>query len=371
MAGIMDYLDWRGDIPFAADPLNEVDSYILAKIGCPDFSGFIPGDAHSVDIRTAVDAYFAAYGQDGNFLGRLASESIGPMIHRLPDTVRFGDLRLSGFVKLLDPDATEQFSALTILLPTGSVYVSFRGTDDTLTGWKENLMMAVTDTIPAQTDALRYLTWAAEMYDGPLIVGGHSKGGNLAVYAAAMAEPAVRERITAVHNHDGPGFSPEFFASAGYQAIRPRLRTFLPQYSIVGMLLPREEDVTIVKSSRAGMAAHDGFQWEVLGPRFVRCEDFSRSTRVFEESMQTILRDMDMESRTEFIRELFDTLAATGALTITDITELHARRALELGRRIYRQPEVHKFVTRLIELMARDFAPHWDNPDDLTKSRRE
>lgn len=366
MAGIMDYLDWRGDIPFRADPFNEVDSYILAKIGCPDFSGFIPGDARSVDIRAAVEAYFTAYGQDGNFLGKLASESIGPMIRRLPDTVRFGDLRLSGFVKLLDNDATEQFSALTILLPTGSVYVSFRGTDDTLTGWKENLMMAVTDTIPAQTDALRYLTWAAEVYDGPLIVGGHSKGGNLAVYAAAMADPAVQERIVAVHNHDGPGFAPAFFASEGYQAIRPRLQTFLPQYSIVGMLLPREEDVTIVKSSRAGMAAHDGFQWEVLGPRFVRCEEFSRSTRVFEESMQTLLQDMDLESRKEFIRELFDTLAATGALTITDITELHARRALELGRKIYRQPEVHKFATRLIELMLRDFAPRWEDDSDPT-----
>lgn len=360
MADIMDYLDWRGDLSFAADPFNEVDSYILSKIGCPDYSGIIPADEQSVDIRTAAEAYFSADGEDGTF-GRLASPSIGPVIRRLPDTVRFGDLRLSGFVKRLDADATEQFSALTILLPDGTVYVSFRGTDDTLTGWKENLMMAVTDAIPSQTDALRYLQWAAGAYSGPLIVGGHSKGGNLAVYAAAMADPSVQERIIAVHNHDGPGFAPDFFSTAGYQAIRPRLQTFLPQYSIVGMLLPREEDVTIVKSRRAGMAAHDGFQWEVLGPRFTRCEEFSRSTRVFEESMQTILQDMDMDARRLFISELFDTLAATGALTITDITELHARRALELGRKIYRQPEVHKFAVRLIELMVRDFAPRWED----------
>ena len=355
MANIMDYLDWRGDLTLTSDPFNEVDSYILAKLGCPDFTGIIPEDEAETELRAAVDAYFTRTGQEGERLGALASESIGPMIRRLPDTARFGDLRLTGFVRRYDTASTEQFSALTILLPDGVTLVTFRGTDDTLLGWKENMMMAVSDTVPAQSDALHYLLRAAEARPGPIILDGHSKGGNLAVYAAAMAPPWVQARITAVYDHDGPGFAPEFFSSPGYRAIRPRLHTYLPQYSIVGMLLPREDDVIIVKSSRAGFAAHDGFQWEVSGPRFLRCEDFSHSTRAFESSMQTILQNMDMTARMAFIDELFDTLAATGAVTLTDVTELHTRRALELVRKIYRQPEVHRFVTGLLELMLRDY----------------
>lgn len=356
MANIMDYLNWRGDLSFAVDPMNEVDSYILAKIGCPDYTGIVPEDASAVTVSAAVETYFTRNGAEGDYFGALASQSIGPVIRRLPETVRFGSLWLGGFVKRLDADSGEQFSALTILLPDGTPYVSFRGTDDTLLGWKENMQMAVRETIPAQEDALRYLLWAAENYPGDLIVGGHSKGGNLAVYAAAAAPEAIQRRIRFVDNFDGPGFAPPFFRSEGYQRIRDRIHTLLPQYSIVGMLLPREEDVTIIRSGRAGIAAHDGFVWEVLGPRFVHCDSFSRSTIAFEESMQTVLQGMDTDARLKFIEELFDTLAATGAETITDVTELGLRKAMALQRSIRRQPEIHRFVTSLLELMLKDYA---------------
>ncbi len=356
MGTIPDYLDWRGDLNFEADPVNEVDSYILSKIGCPDYSGIVSAGADSVPLSEAVHTFFSRYGQEDRLFGVLASRSLGPILQCLTETVRFKDLRLCGFISRLKEKTTEQFSALTILLPNGTVCVTFRGTDDTLLGWKENLMMSVLDTIPAQSDALQYLRRIASLFPGSLMVAGHSKGGNLAVYASALAETEIQERIISVFNFDGPGFRAQFFQNPGYSAIFPKIRTYLPQYSIVGMMLPRTEKVQIVRSSRAGLAAHDGFQWEVRRNRFLRCEEFSRSTQAFEESLQTVLEHMDHESRFAFIDELFDSLASTGAETLADVTELHTRKALSLSREIYRKPEVHRFVTGLIELMLRDFA---------------
>ncbi len=356
MAVIMDYLDWRGDLPFSLDSFNEVDGYILAKFGCPDYTGAVPDTPDAISIGSAVKQYFALHGEEeGEKLGVLASSEIIPAIRRLVDLPRYREIKAACFVQRLDENVSEQFSALSLLLPDGTVYVTFRGTDDTLLGWKENLMMSVRDVIPAQQDALDYLEKTAAAFSGPLIVGGHSKGGNLAVYASANASPSVKDRIKTIYNYDGPGFAGDFFSQDGYQSIRSRIRTYLPQYSIIGMLLPREEDVTIVSSTRAGAAAHDGFQWEVLGTGFIRCTEFSRSTQAFETSMQTVLQNMVIDERVAFIDELFDTLSATGAKTITDVTEMHVRKALALGKDIYHKPEVHRFVSSLIELMIKDY----------------
>ena len=356
MATIQDYLTWRGDLPFSADPLNEVDNYILAKIGCPDYTGIVPESGGSVPLRDAVTAFFGQKGKEAVSLGALASGMIVPVLKKLTGTQRFGDIGLTGFIKKLEPSSTEQFSALTLLLPDRTAYVSFRGTDDTLIGWKENMMMAVSDSVPAQRDALEYLNETARKVSGPLIVGGHSKGGNLAVYAAAMADPSIQRRIRAVYNNDGPGFTEEFLRQEGYLRIRPKLHTLLPQFSLVGMMLEREKNVSIVRSPRPGPAAHDGLLWEVAGPRFVRCEQFSRSSLSFEESLRSVLEGMDIEQRKQFISELFNTLEEAGASTVTDLSEMQARKALDLVRKVRNQPEVGKFLSSLIELMLKDYA---------------
>ena len=356
MATVQDYLVWRGDLSFRTDPMNEVDNYILTKVGCPDYTGIVPAGGETVLLRDAVHTFFGKQRKGEASLGALASGMILPVLRKLADTERFGEVALSGFVRILEPSSTEQFSALTLLLPDRTAYVSFRGTDDTLIGWKENLMMSVSDAVPAQRDAAAYLNEAARRFPGPLIVGGHSKGGNLAVYAAAMADPSVQRRIRAVYNNDGPGFTEAFLQSDGYLGIRSRLHTLLPQYSLVGMTLQREKNVSIVCAPRPGTSAHDGLRWEVEGPRFVRCEQFSRSSLAFEESLRTVMEEMDVEARKAFIDELFDTLEEAGVTTLTDISEMQARQTLDLIRKVRRQPEVGKFLSSLIELMLKDYA---------------
>ena len=359
MATLNDYLDWRGDIPFSVSPFNEADNYIIAKIGTADYTGFVSREAISLPVGVVIQDYFNRYGEDGGYFGALASPDIGPMLRRLPELERFRELRLSGYVNRVLPEQTEQFSALTLTLPDERHYVSFRGTDDTLAAWKENFMMSLDGTVPAQRDAAEYLEWAASVYPGALIVGGHSKGGNLAVYAAASAAPEVQARISAVYNNDGPGFAPEFLKSEGYLRIRDRIITLLPQYSIVGTLLTQEDDdhITVVKSSRAGIAAHDGFNWETCAAGFVRCEaGLSRRSRAFDSTMNEMLEHMDLEERRVFIDTFFDLLAGSGAVTLTDINENKLRRAVEFGKGLRKEKKVQRFALETMEQLVKDYA---------------
>lgn len=353
MAVITDYLAWRGDLSFENSPFNEVDNYIVAKLGTPDLSGIVPEDAREIPLSLALDLYETKYGKKGDYLGRLASPSIMPVIRDAAKSVRFRDLKLSGFRHKYAVEETEQFSALTVTLPDGRHYVSFRGTDDTLIAWKENMLMSVEGTVAAQKDALTYLNWAGEQYPGELIVGGHSKGGNLAVYASAMTLPETQERISAVYSNDGPGFMPGFMQSEGYLRIKPKIKLFLPQHSIVGTLLTQEEHFEIVRSVKPGLAAHDGFNWAVLGPRFERCEKLSRSSRVFDESIDSMVEKMSVDERRVFIDDLFEVLGKTGAQTITDLTEQKLRSTLKLAGSLRKAPEVRKFITALIEELFR------------------
>ncbi|MBO6040717.1 MAG: DUF2974 domain-containing protein, partial [Oscillospiraceae bacterium] len=145
MAVISDYLDWRGDLTFEASPLNEVDDYIIAMIGCPDLTGIVPADEAEIGICDAINAYRAQGGNEIRSLGVISSPYVLPCLFLLPETVRFSSLKLTGYVNRIDMGNTEQFSALTVRLPDGTYYVSFRGTDDTIVAWKENFHMAIMD----------------------------------------------------------------------------------------------------------------------------------------------------------------------------------------------------------------------------------
>jgi len=268
MGTLFDYLEWRGDLSFSIVPLNEADLYILSKIGTPDLTGIVPQEMIMVRIEDAVRDYFEKYPYDEKALGALASTAILKSMIKLPEIPRYGDLRLCGFRKKLDPDTEEQFSALTVRLPDGTNVVTFRGTDDTLIGWKENFNLSVSMPVPAQTDALEYLEEVAAELEGDLIVAGHSKGGNLAVYAATEASEEVKARIREVYNFDGPGFDEEFWESEKYLSIQDKIHVILPEDSMVGTLL--------IQSSRAQTVSLPAEQTFCL-PRRIYLERDTRS----------------------------------------------------------------------------------------------
>lgn len=354
MANILDYLDWRGDLSLSASPFNEVDNFILTQVVSLDFTGLISEDGPSLPIHEVMARYDALCAEKGCYLGLLAPKETVPLARRLSDTPRFQNMSLSHYVNHVDTEKTEQFSAVTFHLPDGSLYLSYRGTDDTIAGWKEDFLMAVEESVPAQRRALVYLERVAGAVTGPIRLGGHSKGGNLAVYAAMHASEAVKARIVNVFNNDGPGFPARVLKTAEYDSVRQRIVTILPQYSLVGTMLTQEENATIVRSNDAGPLAHDGFRWEVLGTQFVRCEELSRSSRAFDEALNEMLDSLDVEQRREFVEDLFDALSATGAVTLTDLTENHLTQLREVAKKL-RSPEVNKFLSEVLSMTLREY----------------
>ena len=355
MADLFDYMDWRGDLSFLNSPANEADYYLISKIGCPNLTGIVPSDEREAALAEVVEAYCARGDDDKVSLGIATSPQVLKSFCRLPTVPRFRSLMLSGYRRIDDPDSAEQFSALTIRIPDGARFITFRGTDDNIFAWKENFRMSIIDTIPAQEDALRYLRWAMDAYDGSFIVCGHSKGGNLAVYASSMLPQDLQDRIISVYNFDGPGFQENFLQQEGYLRILPKLYSLIPQNSIVGLLLSTGKDPEIVTCTSVGARAHDGFTWEVLGTGFVRAEALSPSSEMFNKAIKETLSGMSLEERKAFIENFFQIMTSTGAFTLTDLTEIKLRHALEIAQSLNQDVEVQKFALSLISNYFADF----------------
>ena len=324
MANLMDYLDWRGDLTLAVSPFNEVDALILAELSFVDFDGIVPPPevGRGVRLNEAAEAFFARHGGRDVDMGVLVPDGISQMLRKLMASPRFCGMTLNGYEALLDDEVEEQFSALTIDLGNGSIYISFRGTDDTIVGWKEDLNMSFLEEIPSQKQAVDYVARIARQYpEKTLRIGGHSKGGNLAVYSAAKSSGDIQERIVAVHNNDGPGFIWDISKTPGHKRIAGRIHTVLPQTSVVGMLMEHEKHYQVVYSTYDGLYQHDGFSWQVKGTQFVHLDDFSREGKLVDEALSSWADSLNTQQREALAEALYSVFTATGAKTLSELNE--------------------------------------------------
>ena len=304
MSNILDYIKWRGDLRFAVAPFNEVDGLILAQLSMLRWENSLrPGE--SVLIREL----YAPMIQQPVSVG-FTVENDGQLLQLATRSARFGNLTICDFVHVFDEDAEMQFAAVTMKLDDGTAYVSCRGTDKTLTGWKEDCKMAFSKPVPAQEAAREYLKAAAQRFPGRLRIGGHSKGGNLAMYAAATVDAEVRSRIVAVYNNDGPGMSDRMDAPALYDRLAGRLYSFVPQGSIVGMLLDHPDEYTVVQSKSVSIFQRDPYSWQVEGPAFVHMPALSRDSARFDAVFRKWLGGIDEDDRELLIDTLFGVLSA-------------------------------------------------------------
>ena len=193
---------------------------------------------------------------------------------------------------------------MTFRFPAGFSYLAFRGTDSTIVGWKEDFNMAFRCPVPAQESAARYVDEAADAIDGPLLCGGHSKGGNLAVYGAAMCSSGARNRIERVFSHDGPGFVEEFLNGDAFASLSGRIDKTLPQSSIFGMMFETQEDYAIVESTEFSLLQHNPFSWVVDGCDFVYCERLSAGARYVDGSIREMLLAVSPGERERFCRSV-------------------------------------------------------------------
>ena len=373
MNKMMDYLKWRGDIPFSVSPMNEADLFLMSKIGAIDWAGIVDRDGDPVPFFYAAEQYFMRYGQEGAEKVKLAGVNLIPVIKAASESVRFRNLGLSGFVNIIDERKTEQFSALVVSLPDNVRYITFRGTDDNILAWKENFYLSCSDYVSAQRDALSYLRYRSSLFDGSIIIGGHSKGGNLAIYAACTAEETLKNRIEAVYSFDGPGFRASYYDTPGYKTIKDKIHKIIPKNSLIGTLLDNPKGVITVNSEDFGINGHDGFNWETCSTGFVKCPSLSRSSRVFDKSIDSVLGGMDIDSRREFIDSLFDILDSSGATTVTELTAKSKKALLSLGLDLLRDDETKQFITTVIKQIASDYVAETQRAlrEENKKTRKE
>lgn len=232
---------------------------------------------------------------------------------------RLRDARLCSYVSETDDAKEKQFAACTLRFPSGDAYVSFRGTDNSIVGWKEDFNMAFETDVPSQRAAVAYLERVARGVTGKLYVGGHSKGGNLAVYSAMNCSEQAYARIEKVFSHDGPGFTAEAMASGDFAARVGKVSKTVPESSVIGMMFEQQEEYSVVCSTARGALQHDPFSWVVEGADFARADKVSRSAVAIDQSLNQWFADMSREERAGFIDALFQVLYASGQDTLAGV----------------------------------------------------
>lgn len=305
MADMFDYIRWRGDIPFSQVPPTPVDMLIFSTLAYVRLEGVVTERLQLTALfRVAVKTLLALPDAEK----RCRNENDLVLLNAAAESERFGNVRLTYYRDVFIPEEDTQFAAVSYLLDDGTACLAFRGTDNTLVGWKEDFNMTFQDSIPAQRLAKEYVQAFLEVHRVPVRLTGHSKGGNLAVYAAAKSRSEIQGQILEVYNFDGPGFTAPMMTDTGYRNVIPKIRTYVPQSSVFGMLLEREEPHRIIRSSQIGLLQHDPYSWEVLGGGFVLEESLTADSRFLDRTFKTWLAGMTSEERNEFFDTVFELL---------------------------------------------------------------
>ena len=351
MSNLFDYMDWRGDLTVKQDPLNEIDGLVLSRLSYLPFDGIVsPAIGEWMTIGQAAQKFR----QTGDPSAKVFLEEDNHLLSAMEESERFRNMSLSGYVNQIDYRAEKQFSAVVIKVSEDLFFISYRGTDNTLVGWKEDFNMGFMTPVPAQKDAVDYLERAASVLYGELMTGGHSKGGNLAVYAAAFCSDAVRRRITGVYNNDGPGFDENIIKMPGYSAICQRIHTFVPQSSVVGMLLEHEEKYTIIHSTQKGILQHDIYSWEAVRNHFVCLDTITNGSKFIDKTLKGWVADMSRERREQFFDSLFTILEATNAKTVKELTSNWYESALAILKSLKNMDEpMRQMISQTLSLLLK------------------
>jgi hypothetical protein len=323
MNTIIDYVDWRGDLSFKQSPFNEIDAVIFTQLAYIDFSEIVSSDFNKTILLKDAAVQIASsenFEQRVNF-GPLINAEIVTLLQKAGESNRFGKIKLCGYVSSTDTEQEKQFAAISLILENKTNLIIFRGTDQSIVGWKEDFNMAFKMPIPAHIEAVNYFDKACKSLKGKIRVAGHSKGGNLSIFSATYCQERFQKRIIEIYNYDGPGFEQIVLNDKRYINIQKRIRTFVPKKSIVGMLFDTNTEKTIVESSNNGIMQHDPLTWNVLGSSFVTLDEISKESEFINKTLKIWLNKTDKDKRENFIETVFGIIESTEANNITEITD--------------------------------------------------
>lgn len=324
MGNIIDYLKRAHGLSFQEHPFNEVDNLILSQISYLDFDGIID---KPIPLRDAFTKMMRRDPQHNRTNG-LGSESLMTfaLFELMAKSRRFGSAVLSHYACKTNEHLHEQFAALSVSLSNRFTYVAFRGTDDSLVGWREDFEMSYR-VVHAQASAVAYLNSVARDIDGPLLVGGHSKGGNLAVFAGAMCCDAARRQVQVVYCNDGPGFCADVIPDKRLDEVESIVQRFVPYYCIVGALMGRRK-AKVVASSGKGIMQHSAFTWQVEGSCFKREDAVAPGSVGYSNVLDDVIRRYPKEKRQVVVDSLFNLFEQMGCSKVSDIASVRSNQAV-------------------------------------------
>jgi len=330
MANLFDYVSWRGDLDFDRFPFNPVDNIVFSQLSYLPMDGIVPepGAEGFVSVG-ALAKLFAAKRRAAGIAPKSARDMMVSgavsVLNAVGTAPRYEDCGLFAYVNNTDLGEEKQFSAFCAVVGrkrlSRKLLVVYRGTDTSLVGWKEDLNMTFVNSVPSQKEAVSYLEKVARRCSYPLILAGHSKGGNLAIYASAFCGKTTQGRITAIYANDAPGFHREIIRSESYAAVCRRIHAFVPQSSFVGMLLEHGESHIVVKSNATGFLQHNMCTWEVTRDNLFPGGKLTPQSLLVNNIIREWIGKFGEKERHTFIDALYKILVSAN---VTSFTELSA-----------------------------------------------
>ncbi len=317
MANIIDYIGYYKNKTFDEVPFNDVDALIFAQFSYIELGKFLSKKTMPISVYDLSTIYFASVKPE-NMKGRpLLFRETYHLFEVMRDTERYKNILITNYKNVVDDE--KQFGAITFKNPKKWIYIAFEGTDSSIIGWKEDFDMSHAFPVPSQQMAIDYLEEEVHFFDKNIYVGGHSKGGNLALISCMMASSFVRNRVKSIYNFDGPGVREEEYHSGAYERISKKVKMFVPAQSVVGMILYHDLNYTVVESSNKGLFQHDGMSWQCFGSFFVETELSEKSIRFYKE-MRAFLKEIPKEERAEFVSSIFLVLDKAGITSTEKVT---------------------------------------------------
>lgn len=322
MINFVDYIKYTSE-PLSLENFTDVDALVLSQLAYMKFDKIKDGTSFA-EMKDQLDDLVS---------GTRVAVKNRMMLGYLIQNPRFSSIRVTRYVNEFNWLAVKQLSAVTFAIDKRFVYVAFRGTDGTIVGWEEDLNMAFMEEVPAQAQAAEYLAEVAKKHWlSQIIVGGHSKGGNLSVYAAMKQKPRTLKRIQRVYNFDGPEFKQDICDLPEYKALQPKVIKIVPESSIIGMLLERTDHFQIVKAEGALFFQHDLYNWTIdenTGD-FIRLKELSKASKNIKSSLYDWLNKFTNDERQIIIDNLFDILNATECTTFNEFIENWKKNSAKL-----------------------------------------
>lgn len=314
---IIDYVKEYGHVTFKEKPVSDVDSLVLSQFAYLKFDGLVPELFDNKPSVTLQDIYFHPDYENLYADVRYEKENRA-LFEAMLGSTRYGDMRVNCYINIIELEWETQFSAITCILGDGTLFIVYRGTDESMVGWKEDFNMAYLSPVPGQAYSVKYLNIVTGFLKKAFYVGGHSKGGNLAIYAAMNCNKKVQDRIIKVYSMDGPGFRPETLKKGDFEAIKDRTVKILPHSSLVGMIFEQNMDFLVIDSKGFGLAQHDPYTWLVEKGEFLYIDDITQYRRFMDQTMNEFILGLEKEELQSFVDTMYQIISASQADNLID-----------------------------------------------------